>query len=337
MKYILTGGFGFIGTNFSEFLLNEQHEVVVVDDLSRTGAARNRIHLNAKYPNSVVFVQHDLSLAFPDLLLEHISQADTVIHLAAQVAVTTSVLDPYRDFMVNALGTLNLLEALRTNNSQAVLLYSSTNKVYGDLSDSIYRDGLRYVSNKFPKGVDETVALQFHSPYGCSKGSADQYVLDYSRMYGLKGVAFRQSCIYGRHQYGTLDQGWASWLMQRCLTAKGFEVFGDGLQVRDMLNVVDLYHAYKLAEAKIERCKGHAFNLGGGISNSMSILEFIDFMRTLGLPIDYRLSPKRPGDQEIFISDNRKFTSFTGWEPQVGCIEGLEIMYEHLKEVLYEH
>jgi CDP-paratose 2-epimerase len=193
------------------------------------------------------------------------------------------------------------------------------------------------VSNKFPNGIDEAVSLQFHSPYGCSKGTADQYILDYSRIYGLKGVVFRQSCIYGRHQYGTLDQGWASWLMQRCLTGRGFEVFGDGLQVRDMLNVVDLYRCYKMAEASIELCKGHAFNIGGGILNTMSILEFIEFMRSLGLPIDYQLCPKRPGDQEIFISDNRKFSSFTGWEPQVGCTEGLELMYKDLKEVVLNH
>jgi len=329
MKIIITGGAGFIGSNAASRYLQLGHQVVVIDNLSRDGVRKNLEWLRPQ--GSLEFVQLDIregaSLA---QLFEKHRGADRVLHLAAQVAVTTSVVSPREDFEINALGTFNVLEAMRRADMQVPVIYSSTNKVYGEMTEigTVEKNG-RYAYATLPEGVSEHRNLDFHSPYGCSKGAADQYVIDYHRIYGLKTICFRQSCIYGYRQFGAEDQGWVAWFMIASQLRRPITIYGDGKQVRDILFIDDLLNAYDCAFEAGDRAVGRAYNIGGGPGNVLSLLELIAYIekRQNGkLPFDF--SDWRPGDQKVFVSDIRRAQTELGWTPQVDCECGLGLLYD---------
>ena len=255
-----------------------------------------------------------------------------IIHLAAQVAVTTSVSNPFNDFKINALGTLNILEAVRNYCPNARFIYSSTNKVYGLLNTvKIIESPKRYeINNK--EGVSETEPLDFHSPYGCSKGCADQYVLDYARIYNLQTVSFRQSCIYGERQFGVEDQGWLAWFIIATVLGRKISIYGDGKQVRDVLYVQDLVELYEKFIEQESNLNGKAYNVGGGLKFSLSLLEFIDILKEQGVEIVYNFGDWRPGDQKVFVSDNTKVIKELGWEPKTSPVQGIQHIVSWVKK-----
>lgn len=324
-KWVITGGAGFIGCHAASRLHGQGHHVVLVDNLSRRGAGANLDWLREQ--GITDFIKADVrdAKAMGDAVARH-ADADCVLHLAAQVAVTTSVKDPRDDFEINALGTFNVLEAVRAAGAGPAVLYSSTNKVYGNLEHVkvVERDG-RYAYEDLPRGVDEGEPLDFHSPYGCSKGAGDQYVRDYARIYGLKTVVFRQSCIYGTRQFGIEDQGWIAWFCVAATTGRPFTIFGDGKQIRDTLWVGDLVDAYQAAVARIDAVKGEIFNVGGGPDNTMSLLELV---ATLDAAFGKKFNPPfadwRPGDQRVFVADIGKARRLLDWSPQVSTSEGVQ-------------
>jgi len=256
------------------------------------------------------------------------------VHLAAQPAVTTSLVNPVLDFETNALGTLNLLEAIRVSKTHPIVLFSSTNKVYGDLGDlPVVETPERYRWTNGLNAIDERRNLDFRSPYGCSKGAADQYVLDYARIYGLRAVVLRQSCIYGENQYGVEDQGWVAWLSIAAMMGWPIRVFGTGKQVRDLLYIDDLLDAFDGCVTHIDRCAGQAFNVGGGRANTLSLLElFAAFENWIEHPPCPEYAPLRQGDQTIFVADNRKLTGATGWAPTTSVTAGLERLWRWLED-----
>ncbi len=332
MKILITGGAGFIGSNAAARALARGDEVTVLDDLSRAGTA-----LNLKWLRSLGkfrFEKIDIRDYRPlrELLAE--GKFDAIYHLAAQVAVTTSVSDPRTDFEINALGTFNLLEAARETSQDGAILFSSTNKVYGNLEDMpVVERPTRYAFSGEKAAVSEEQPLDFHSPYGCSKGAADQYVRDYARIYGLKTAVLRQSCIYGPRQFGIEDQGWVAWFVIAALTGRPITVYGDGKQVRDILYMDDLLDAFDLAAAKISNCAGSVFNLGGGQANTLSLLEFFGILENLlGRKIEYAFSDWRPGDQKIYVSDIARARSALGWSPRVSPPEGIKRLYDWVSE-----
>lgn len=330
---LITGGAGFIGTNLADCLLNAGHPVVLFDNLSRPGVERNARWLREKHGDRVQIEVADVRDPF--LLSAAVRKASQVFHFAAQVAVTTSLDKPVDDFEINARGTLNLLEAIRSCPTPPPLVFASTNKVYGGLEDLILRrTGKRYEPESFRTrscGVSESRALDFHSPYGCSKGCADSYVLDYARTYGLPAVVFRMSCIYGPHQMGTEDQGWVAHFLIRALEGRPITFYGDGLQVRDVLFVEDLVDAYLLAQANMDDLAGQAFNIGGGPRNTTSLLELIDLIGELrGRRPEVHFEAWRPGDQRYYVSDISQFRAATSWEPCVDVRRGVEELYRWL-------
>lgn len=331
-KILITGGAGFIGTNAAAHFIEKGDFVTIFDNFSRDLVQENINWLNSKYQDKFAVIKADVVTDL-NLLQEAVNQVDLVIHLAAQVAVTTSIDNPINDLNINIIGTINVLEAIRKSTNQPVLIYSSTNKVYGSLDElEVIEQEKRYEFADI-KGVSEKQNLDFHSPYGCSKGSADQYVRDYNRIYGLNTVVFRQSCIYGCHQFGIEDQGWVAWFIIACLLEKDIKIYGNGKQVRDILNVKDLINAYDLAFEKIENVKGKIFNVGGGYENSLSILQFMDKLENvIGKKINYTFADWRPGDQPIFISDNSSALAELGWEPKINKDTGLKEIYDWLKE-----
>lgn len=329
---MIIGGAGFIGTNLASTLLSSDEEVTVLDSLSRSGSQINLNYLQQSFP-TVVFIQADITKD-QEILNSAVSDADKIYHLAAQVAVTTSVHNPREDFYTNALGTLNVLEAMRLfGKKNASLIYSSTNKVYGDLSDHQVVEQTERYGFKDILGVSESQNLDFHSPYGCSKGSADQYVRDYSRIYGLNTVVFRQSCIYGPHQFGVEDQGWVAWFIIALQTGKEISIYGDGKQVRDLLYVDDLVNGYIMALNNIDKTKGQVFNIGGGSNFSISVyFEFSKILEDLiGHKIAVKFSDWRPGDQKIFISDISKAKNTFGWEPKISPNVGIKKLFDWVK------
>jgi CDP-paratose 2-epimerase len=332
---VITGGAGFIGTNLAHHLLSQGQPVVVFDNLARTGVAENLAWLRRQHPTGLHVVIGDVRDAA--LLQRTVRRACRVFHLAAQVAVTTSLVDPITDFEINARGTLNLLEALRAHPEPPPLLYTSTNKVYGTLSDLTLSlvDG-SYVPRARPvreAGLDERRPLDFHSPYGCSKGAAEQYVLDYARMFQLPAVVFRMSCIYGPHQRGNEDQGWVAHFLLRVLRDEPITIYGDGRQVRDALYVQDLVEAMCRAQSDSERVRGRAFNIGGGPSNAISLRELLDLVRDLhGKLPPVRFGPWRPADQRYYVSDVGAFSQATGWRPRVSVAEGVTRLYQLFAE-----
>ena len=316
MKRLITGGAGFIGVNLAEYFLKKGEEVIIFDNLSRKGGKTNIDWLTSTY-QKVQFVHGDIRTD-GDLLRDQINTGvEVVYHLAAQVAVTTSVTNPREDFEINALGSFNVLEAARLAEQPPVVFYSSTNKVYGGMEDLQIADrGLQYDYADLPEGLPEDRCLDFHSPYGCSKGSADQYFRDYARIYGLRTVVFRQSCIYGERQFGIEDQGWVAWFTIASCLGKPITIFGDGKQVRDVLYIQDLIQAFDMAYQKIDVTAGQVYNIGGGRRYMMSLLELLNFLeKTLDRKISYKFSNWRPGDQKVYISDCAKAKREFGWEP----------------------
>ena len=332
MNILITGGAGFIGSNVAERFLKKGCNVSVFDNLSRRGTSWNLDWLRRNY-RKMKFIKGDIR-KYNDLLSAfRKNRYDAVFHFAAQVAVTTSVTNPREDFEINALGTFNLLEAVRNTGQSPVILYSSTNKVYGGMTDIkiTERDG-KYCYESIPGGIDETRLLDFHSPYGCSKGTADQYMIDYARIYGLKTVVFRQSCIYGYRQFGIEDQGWVAWFTIAAMLEKPLTIYGDGKQVRDVLFIEDLADAYEAAIDNIEKCGGQAFNVGGGPNNTMSLLELIAFLeKFFGRKIPLKFADWRPGDQPVFICDITKAGKVFGWQPKTSPEEGVKLLYEWVK------
>jgi len=332
-RCLITGGAGFIGSNVAHHYLAQGARVTIVDDFSRQGSRDNAAWLQGEHGRAVTVVEADVSRAKRSLV-QLVDRADVVFHLAAQVAVTTSVTDPRRDFEVNALGTFNVVEACRRSSSNPVLIYASTNKVYGEMTHmEVVKSGNRYAYADLPQGVGEGMGLDFHSPYGCSKGTGDQYVIDYARIYGMRTVVFRQSCIYGPHQFGMEDQGWVAWFALRGLMNQPVTIFGDGCQVRDVLHVHDLIRAYEAAIERIDKVSGQAFNIGGGPQNTMSLLELLDMLEAqLGKPVEHSFADWRPGDQRIYVSNIAKARERLGWEPRLGPLAGVQQLIDWLAD-----
>lgn len=323
--YLVTGGAGFIGVNYVNRLLARGEQVTVLDNLSRPGAIKNLEWLHTQHKKQFVFIKGDIRDY--NLMLGALKDVDVVVHLAAQVAVTTSVTDPRNDFDINAMGTFNVLEAAREIGRKPVFIYASTNKVYGGMEDiAVDETEAAYRYRDYPLGIPENMPLDFHSPYGCSKGAGDQYVRDYHRIYGLPTVVFRQSCIYGTRQFGIEDQGWVAWFVIAALTGKPITIYGDGKQVRDVLFVDDLLDAYDLAIANPGVSAGKIYNIGGGPENVLSIWsQFGPLLESaIGSKIDVARSDWRPGDQKIYVSDIRKVREKLGWSPQVSVEDGID-------------
>jgi CDP-paratose 2-epimerase len=328
MKLLITGGCGFIGTNFAEYFVKKGWEITVLDNLSRKGSSENRRWLQEKYP-AIRFVPADIR-SDNKILEEEAGQHDAIFHLAAQVAVTTSVQNPREDFEINVVGTLNILEAIRTTGATPILIFASTNKVYGGMEEIVIEEKAdRHVYRDLPAGIAETQQLDFHSPYGCSKGTADQYVRDYARIYGMRTVVFRQSCIYGPRQFGIEDQGWIAWFTIAALLGRPMTIYGDGKQVRDVLHVDDLARAYELAVEKISSVRGEVFNVGGGAQFSLSVKEVFPLLeKFLGKKISYSMSDWRPGDQPVYISDIAKVKGKLGWSPTISPEAGVKTLFD---------
>lgn len=322
---LITGGAGFIGTNLADQLLREGRSVRIFDNVSRAGVELNLRWLRDQHGQALTFMLGDVR--DPVALQAAVEGVDQVYHFAAQVAVTTSLERPIDDFEVNARGTLNLLEAIRAQPQPPSLLFTSTNKVYGGLEDLdlTRRHGRYQPATPGPHlGIGETRPLDFHSPYGCSKGTADQYVLDYARSFGLQAVVFRMSCIYGPHQFGNEDQGWVAHFLIRAFGDQMITLYGDGHQVRDLLFVSDLVRALRLAQAHMPALSGQAFNIGGGPANAVSLLEVLDLIgRELGHRPRVDFGGWRTGDQRYYVSDIGKFARATGWEPAIPVAEGI--------------
>ncbi|MEI8156266.1 MAG: GDP-mannose 4,6-dehydratase [Burkholderiales bacterium] len=338
MRYLITGGCGFLGSNIAREILRIGDELVVFDNLSRTGSAENLRWLQSFA--DFVFVHGDIRNALDCSQVVQRYQPDVVFHLAGQVAMTTSLSSPYHDFEVNTVGTLNMLEAIRTSCPQAAILYSSTNKVYGDLEYLHYTEmDSRYAAVGFENGLPESVNLAFKTPYGCSKGAADQYILDYSKMFGIQGVVFRHSSMYGGRQFATLDQGWIGWFCGQALLQKqgadgDFTISGSGKQVRDILHAEDMVRLYLEAARCIRSTAGNAYNIGGGVGNSLSVLELMQLIEdTIGFKPRSRHIAARESDQKYFVADISKIRSAIGWEPLISKQEGIGKMISWVEEM----
>lgn len=333
MKWIVTGGAGFIGCNAVQRLLTLGHTVVVIDNLTRRGAQTNLEWLRTQGAFEFALLDIRDTSGLQMLIKDH-SDADVILHLAAQVAVTTSVANPREDFEINALGTFNVLEAARLCTNQPIVLYASTNKVYGEMEHvgTMLQNG-RYQYVNLPGGVAETEPLDFHSPYGCSKGAADQYVRDYARIYGLRTVVLRQSCIYGRRQFGVEDQGWMAWFTIAALLGQSITIYGDGRQVRDVLFVDDLVESYLEAVANIAQTNGKVYNIGGGSVNQLSLLELLNMLEYfLDCSIAVKYADWRPGDQKVFVADVAKAQREFGWRPTTNIESGLEKLINWVRQ-----
>ncbi|MDK2982230.1 MAG: CDP-paratose 2-epimerase [Chloroflexota bacterium] len=329
-NYLITGGAGFIGSNYARRLLQRGENVTIFDNLSRHGAADNLKWVEQEANRKDFrFLQGDVRDL--EALRIAVQDQDVIVHLAAQVAVTTSVEDPRNDFEINAGGTFNVLEAARLHGRKPVMLYASTNKVYGGLEDlEIVEEPTRYRIRQYPNGIDETRGLDFHSPYGCSKGTGDQYMHDYARIYEIPTVVFRQSCIYGTRQFGVEDQGWVAWFIIAILLGKTIKIYGDGKQVRDLLFVEDLLDAYDAAIANTKVSAGQVYNIGGGADNAISIwMEFAAILEEIhGQKIPTELHGWRPGDQKVYVSDISKVKHDLHWEPKYDVRTGIQALYD---------
>jgi CDP-paratose 2-epimerase len=329
VRILITGGCGFLGSNLSAAALDKGAEVTVFDNLSRTGSAQNlewlrgqgrftHVHGDIRNVNDVTRVVREFA-------------PDAVFHVAGQVAMTTSIANPRMDFEVNAMGSLNVLEAVRDHAPEAAVIYSSSNKVYGDLEYIAYQEtATRYVDPDHPDGLDEGTPLEFQSPYGCSKGSADQYMQDFARVYGLKTLVFRHSSMYGSRQFGTFDQGWIAWFCSQAVKARRglldqpFTIAGNGKQVRDVLEARDMARLYFAGLEHIDRAKGQVLNVGGGMENSLSLLELFTLLEELtGAELRYEKLPPRFSDQRIFVADLAKARALLNWTPEVSARQGI--------------
>ena len=329
---LITGGAGFVGSNLAHALLREGERVIVADNFSRAGVRLNAQWLRAQHGDRVRIEQVDVRDAARIGAL--VKQSRQVFHLAAQVAVTTSLQDPLDDLQTNILGTFNVLEAARAMAEPPAILFTSTNKVYGGMDDvkvELAGDAYRYADLR--AGVGEDARLDFHSPYGCSKGAADQYVHDYARIYGLPTVVFRMSCIYGTRQFGTEDQGWVAHFGRALFGREPITIYGDGCQVRDILWIDDLVEAMRLAMGRIDRVAGQVFNVGGGAGNAVTVRGVIDrLIEITGRSVPVRMADWRPGDQRVYVSDNAKLERVLGWKPRTSWKAGLENLVGWLRE-----
>jgi CDP-paratose 2-epimerase len=336
---LITGGCGFLGSNLAADAISRGDQVIVFDNLSRAGSRDNLAWLHSK--GEITFIhgdirnQNDITKVIRDL------KPEAIYHLAGQVAMTTSIANPRLDFEINAIGTFNLLEAVRAHTPETIIIYSSTNKVYGNLEQFSYNETTtRYECLEHPDGFNELIQLDFHSPYGCSKGAADQYMLDYARIFGLKTVVLRHSSMYGGRQFATYDQGWVGWFCNKAVEAslglknEPFTINGTGKQVRDVLHADDMKSLYSAALNNIEEVKGKAFNVGGGIANSLSLLElFATLEAVVDTKLQYTKLPARESDQLVFIADISKVRSALGWSPTVSASEGVERMVKWLGSI----
>jgi CDP-paratose 2-epimerase len=330
LHVLITGGSGFVGSNLAASLLAEGSRVTVLDSLARRGSEHNLRWLRRNSHQSRFNFVHADVRDF-SILRETMADVDIVYHFAAQVAVTSSVDDPRLDFECNTVGTFNVLEAARSSGRHPILVFTSTNKVYGDMDDvKIARRETRYEYEDLAHGISESQPLDFHSPYGCSKGAADQYVRDYARIYNLRAVCFRMSCIYGPRQFGNEDQGWVAHFVIAAMTGRPITIYGDGRQVRDILFIDDLVRAFQLAAEKIGVTAGQIFNIGGGVNNTISVWhEFGAMLEALnGRKIAVEFSDWRPGDQRCYISDIRKAHALMGWTPLVSKDEGIRRLWD---------
>lgn len=334
MKYLVTGGCGFLGSNIAARILNSKAgQLYLYDNLSRIGSGQNLEWLKTLGEFKHIKADTTDFNTLCGVIKEF--QPDIIFHFAGQVAMTTSIANPRLDFNTNTLGAFNLLEAVRTNCPKAGIIFSSTNKVYGDLEQYTYEENqTRYICKDHPNGFDEKVTLDFHSPYGCSKGAADQYMLDYARIFGLKTAVFRHSSMYGARQFGTFDQGWISWFCQKALETKNnpsavFTIAGNGKQVRDVLHADDMADLYMTAAANINDIKGQAFNIGGGIENSLSLLELFTLLeKLLNVKLNYTKLAPRESDQKFFVADIAKVSKMLNWKPKVSKEDGIKKMLE---------
>jgi len=329
----ITGGAGFIGANTANYYLDKGVQVTVYDNLSRKGVQHNLDWLKTNSKGKLTIIKGDVKDY--DLVKKSLKGHQVIFHFAGQTAVTTSIKNPRADFESNALGTFNVLEAMREVNPKAIMLYSSTNKVYGAMGRvNAARRKTRYISVESPS-IDESEPLDFYSPYGCSKGSGDQYTHDYARIYGLKTIVFRQSCIYGTHQFGVEDQGWVAHFTSQVIKGESITLFGDGKQVRDMLFINDLVTAYEKAIQNIVISSGQVYNMGGGIDNAVSLLELVGYLQKLsGNKVNVKFSKSRQGDQKVYISNIDKAKRDLDWRPQIGVEEGVKLLYFWLRDYL---
>jgi CDP-paratose 2-epimerase len=334
-RVLVTGGCGFVGCNLSDALASRGETVLILDNLARAGTKDNADWLRRRHGDRIAIEVADIR---DRAAVEGVvRQAKAVLHLAAQVAVTTSLENPSEDFAINAAGTVDLLESVRRHNPNVPVLFASTNKVYGKLLDaeSVTREGQRYVPSdlRLKAGVAEDAPLDFYSPYGCSKGAADQYVRDYARVLGLRTVVLRMSCIYGPRQFGTEDQGWIAHFLIRAIRGEPITIYGDGFQVRDALFIDDAVTAWLTALGRIDDVSGQVFNLGGGVSNAVSLLEMMELIAALrGERPTIAFAKWRPGDQPWYVSDIRKISKALGWTPKIALREGLHLLEIWLNE-----
>ena len=332
MKLLITGGAGFIGCNLAAHFIRAGHAVTLFDNFSRRGSEANLAWLRGTLGEGFAVRRGDVRDA--DAIAQAARGQEAIFHLAGQVAVTTSVVNPREDFEINALGTFNTLEAARAAGTQPLFIYTSTNKVYGGMEDEVVREAeTRYEFERLTQGVPETQPLDFHSPYGCSKGTGDQYVRDYHRIYGLPTIVFRQSCIYGLRQFGVEDQGWLAHFAISAALGRGVTIYGDGKQVRDVLFIDDLVRAFEMAMARRDRTAGQVYNLGGGPGSQLSVWRetgpLLESLAEEPIPVHY--GDWRPGDQRIYVSDIRKAKADFGWEPLVTPEVGVRRLWEWIR------
>jgi CDP-paratose 2-epimerase len=348
MKVLITGGCGFLGSNLAAYYLDRGEEVIIADALFRKGSTANLAWLEEKAgPGQFHFVQLDLADTDGVMaLFRRHGPFDFICHVGGQVAMTTSLAEPRRDLLTNVVGTFNVLEATRALSPEALIAYSSTNKVYGDLEWLRYEElPTRYNLPDHPRGLDESLPLDFSTPYGCSKGAADQYARDWARVYGIKTVVFRHSSIYGGRQYASFDQGWVGWFCQKAVEQRAavdagkeppvFTIAGTGKQVRDVLHARDLIALYDAAFVHREAAAGQIFNIGGGMESSLSLLELLSLLAELvGLEsLKFDRLPRRQSDQDFFVADISKAEQLLGWKPALSSREGVRAMLEWTREM----
>lgn len=340
MKVLINGGCGFLGSNLAAHGIQNGYDITVFDNLSRFGATANLEWLRSL--GEFQFIHGDTRNKNDVETVVKEGQFDAVFHLAGQVAMTTSIANPYKDFEINTLGAVNLLDSIRKYSPHTAVFFSSTNKVYGDLEQYTYEETpTRYICKEFPNGFDESVPLDFRSPYGCSKGAADQYMLDYHRIFGIKTTVFRHSSMYGSRQFATYDQGWVGWFVEKALekyqnqASEPFTISGNGKQVRDILHAEDMIRLYYTALDNVDKVCGEAYNIGGTMEQSLSLLELFAMLEDiLGIKMEYRELPVRQSDQKVFVADTTKIEKKIGWSPKVTGRQGVEAMVEWVKDIV---
>lgn len=339
MKILINGGCGFLGSNLASHGIETGHDITIFDNLSRLGSAKNYEWL--KSLGDFTFIHGDTRNKNDVETTIKEGQFDAIFHLAGQVTMTKSIDNPYKDFEINTMGAVNVLDSIRKYSPHTAIFFSSTNKVYGDLEYFTYEETpTRYICKEFPNGFDESVPLDFRSPYGCSKGAADQYMLDYARIFGVKATVFRHSSMYGSRQFATYDQGWVGWFVQKAIEkyknpkSEPFTISGNGKQVRDLLQAQDMINLYYSALEHTDKVWGQAYNIGGTMKQSLSLLELFDMLnQILDIKLEYTELPPRQSDQKVFVADITKINSKIGWEPKVTALEGVTKMVEWVKTI----